>query len=446
MQKIFLNLKKYNNKIAFIDNNFKKYNYSLIINYEKKFKKCVKNRSLILMIGSNQAASAIGYISFLRLNYILILLDESFTNEYIKKLIQIYKPEYIYGEDQRLKQINLESFKLRCLNFLLVRTKFKKNNKINKKNLLLISTSGSTNSPKFVRLSRINLINKKKISDYLKEGGIPIITGFQGVNKEGRLTTIGRGGSDASAIVLAKFFKAKRCVIYTDVEGVYTTDPNKLKKAKKIKIISYEEMLEMASLGAKVMQPVSIQNARLNRIDVEVKSSFVKKPGTLITKKSNIKNDKIITGISTTYNDSKITLVGVKDKPGVAAAIFRPLSNNLINVDMVVQNISANGKETDLTFTIKTEDLNKTKKIIKENKRINFRKLLLKKGVAKISIIGVGMISTPGVTYKMFQALANKRINIQVISTSEIKISVLIDKKNVKKALEVLHKEFKLDK
>ena len=169
MQKIFLNLKKYNNKIAFIDNNFKKYNYSFIINYEKKFKKCVKNRSLILMIGSNQAASAIGYISFLRLNYILILLDESFTNEYIKKLIQIYKPEYIYGEDQRLKQINLESFKLRCLNFLLVRTKFKKNNKINKKNLLLISTSGSTNSPKFVRLSRINLIdNTKKIIDYLK--------------------------------------------------------------------------------------------------------------------------------------------------------------------------------------------------------------------------------------------------------------------------------------
>ena len=294
--------------------------------------------------------------------------------------------------------------------------------------------------------SKIHLINKKKISDYLREGGIPIITGFQGVNKEGRLTTIGRGGSDASAIILAKFFKAKRCVIYTDVEGVYTTDPNKLKKAKKIQIISYEEMLEMASLGAKVMQPVSIQDARLNRIEVEVKSSFVKKPGTLITKRSNIKNDKIITGISTTYNDSKISLVGVKDKPGVAAAIFRPLSKNSINVDMVVQNISANGKETDLTFTIKTEDLNKTKKIIKENKRINFRKLLLKKGVAKISIIGVGMISTPGVTYKMFQALANKRINIQVISTSEIKISVLIDKKNVKKALEVLHKEFKLDK
>ena len=162
--------------------------------------------------------------------------------------------------------------------------------------------------------------------------------------------------------MLAKFFKAERCVIYTDVEGVYTTDPNKLKKAKKIKVISYEEMLEMASLGAKVMQPVSIQDARLNRIDIEVKSSFIKKPGTLITKRSNIINNKIITGISSTQNDSKVSLIGVRDKPGVAASIFKPLSKNLINVDMVVQNISANGKETDLTFTIKTEDLNKTKK------------------------------------------------------------------------------------
>ena len=293
--------------------------------------------------------------------------------------------------------------------------------------------------------SRINLINKSKIEKYLKEGGIPIITGFQGINNENRITTIGRGGSDATAIMLAKFLKAERCIIYTDVEGVYTTDPNKLKKAKKIKVISYEEMLEMASLGAKVMQPVSIQDARLNRIDIEVKSSFVKKSGTLITKKSNIINNKIVTGISSTQNDSKVSLIGVKDKPGVAASIFRPLSKNLINVDMVVQNISADGEETDLTFTIKTEDLNKTKKIIKENKNINFRKLLFEKGVSKISVIGVGMITTPGVTFRMFQTLANKRINIQVISTSEIKISVLIDKRFTKKALIALHKEFKLD-
>ncbi len=294
--------------------------------------------------------------------------------------------------------------------------------------------------------SRIVQINKKNILKYIRDGGIPIITGFQGINNHERITTIGRGGSDASAIMIAKFFKAKKCVIYTDVEGVFTTDPNKLNKAKKIKVISYEEMLEMASLGAKVMQPVSIQDARLNRIDVEVRSSYVRKSGTIITKRSKVINNKIITGITSTNNDSKVTLVGVKDRPGVAASIFKPLSKNLINVDMVVQNISSNGKETDLTFTIKTEDLNKTKKIIRDNRNISFRKILFEKGVSKISIIGVGMISTPGVTFRMFQALANKKINIQVISTSEIKISVLIDKKNVKKALMVLHKEFRLEK
>ena len=294
--------------------------------------------------------------------------------------------------------------------------------------------------------SRITQITKNRITKYLNEGGIPIITGFQGVNNENRITTIGRGGSDASAIMVAKFFKAKRCIIYTDVDGVYTTDPNKLKKAKKINVISYEEMLEMASLGAKVMQPVSIQDARLNRIDIEVRSSYKKKTGTLITKRSNLNINKIVTGISFTQNDSKVSLIGVKDKPGVAAAIFKPLSKKSINVDMVVQNISANGKETDLTFTIKTEDLNKTKKIIQQNKKINYRKLLFERNVAKISVIGVGMIATPGVTFRMFQTLANRGVNIKVISTSEIKISVLIDKKNINKALISLHKEFKLDR
>ena len=294
--------------------------------------------------------------------------------------------------------------------------------------------------------SRINQINKIKIIKYLKKGGIPIIAGFQGVNEERRITTIGRGGSDASAIMLAKFFKAKKCIIYTDVEGVYTTDPNKLYNAKKIKVISYEEMLEMASLGAKVMQPVSIQDARLNRIDIEVKSSFKKKAGTKITKKSNISSNRIITGITSTMNDAKVTLVGVKDKPGVAASIFKPLSKNLINVDMVVQNISAKGKETDLTFTIKRDDLKKTKKIILDNNNINYRNLIFDQEVSKISIIGVGMVTTPGVTFRMFQKLADKKINILVISTSEIKISVLIEKKNVSKALKALHKEFGLDK
>ena len=294
--------------------------------------------------------------------------------------------------------------------------------------------------------ARIFKIVKKNIYSYLKQGGIPIVTGFQGINKNDRITTIGRGGSDASAIMFAKFFKAEKCIIYTDVEGVFTTDPNKLKKAKKIKMISYEEMLEMASLGAKVMQPVSIQDARLDRIDIEVKSSFVKRSGTLITKKSKINVNRTITGITTTHNDAKVTLVGVKDKPGVAASIFKPLSKNLINVDMVVQNISADKKYTDLTFTIKNEDLNKTKKICQNNKSINFKKLLFKKNVSKISIIGVGMITTPGISFRMFQALANSKINIQVISTSEIKISVLVDKKNSKKALSALHKEFKLDR
>ena len=293
--------------------------------------------------------------------------------------------------------------------------------------------------------AKILSIYKKKILDYLKMGGIPIVAGFQGIDINSRITTIGRGGSDASAIMLSKFFEAEKCIIYTDVEGVYTTDPNKLKKAKKIKVISYEEMLEMASLGAKVMQPVSIQDARLNRINIEVKSSFKNKPGTLITKRKNIINNKIIAGISSTQNDAKVTLVGVKDKPGVAAMIFKPLSKNLINVDMVVQNISANGKETDLTFTIKADDLNKTKKILEANKNIKFRKLLLKKDVSKVSIIGVGMVTTPGVTFRMFQSLAKKNINIQVISTSEIKISVIIDKSKTKKALIALHKEFKLD-
>ena len=295
------------------------------------------------------------------------------------------------------------------------------------------------------KYSKIDKVNKQKIIKYLKSGGIPIVTGFQGINKENRITTIGRGGSDASAIVLAKFFKAERCIIYTDVEGVYTTDPKKLRNAKKIEVISYEEMLEMASLGAKVMQPVSIQDARLGRVNIEVKSSFKNKSGTLITKRKNITHRKTITGISTTQNDAKVTLVGVKDRPGIAASIFKPLSESSINVDMVVQNISADGKETDLTFTIKNEDLNKTRKITNSNKKIKFKKLLFDKNVSKVSIIGVGMITTPGVTYRMFQALAKHKINIQVISTSEIKISVLIHRKNLNKAIEALHKEFKLE-
>ncbi len=302
-----------------------------------------------------------------------------------------------------------------------------------------ILTEGSHSS------SRIVKIYKKRIINFLENGGIPVIAGFQGINLDRRITTLGRGGSDASAIMIAQFFKAEKCIIYTDVEGVYTTDPRMIRDSKKIKVISYEEMLEMSSLGAKVMQPISIQDARLNRIDINVKSSFKNKTGTLITKRKNIFRNKIITGISFTKNDAKVSLVGVKDKPGVAASIFKPLSENSINVDMVVQNISANGKETDLTFTIKSDDIKKTEKLLKNNKKIKFRDLLINKNVSKISIIGVGMITTPGVTYRMFQALAEKLINIQVISTSEIKISVLINKKYTQKAVAILHKEFKLN-
>ena len=293
--------------------------------------------------------------------------------------------------------------------------------------------------------SKISWINKNKIIKFINSGGIPVITGFQGINKDNRITTLGRGGSDASAIMCAKFFKAQKCIIYTDVDGVYTTDPSILKKAKKIKVISYEEMLEMASLGAKVMQPTSLQNARLNRIVVEVKSSFANKEGTLITKRKNIFRNKTITGLTSTKNDAKVTLVGVKDKPGVAASVFKPLSQNYINVDMVVQTSSSNNRETDITFTIKSDDLSKTLRLIKQNKKIKYRDLIVNKNVSKVSIIGVGMITTPGITYRMFQTLANKGINILVISTSEIKISVLIGKKFVKKAISALHKEFKLD-
>ena len=293
--------------------------------------------------------------------------------------------------------------------------------------------------------ARIIKVVVKDLNNYLKNGGIPIITGFQGINSEYRLTTIGRSGSDATAIMLAKFIKAEECIIYTDVDGVYTTDPRQYKKAKKIKKIFYDEMLEMASLGSKVMQPTSVQDAKLNNIDIQVKSSFVSNSGTLITDSKKAFSDQIITGISSTKNDAKITIEGVKDRPGVAACIFKPLSNNLINVDMVVQNISLNGKETDLTFTIKSEDLKKTEKLIKKNKKISYKKLSFDKDLSKVSIIGVGMITTPGITYRMFKALASKKINIQVISTSEIKISVLVSAKNVKKAVAVLHKEFKLD-
>jgi aspartate kinase len=293
--------------------------------------------------------------------------------------------------------------------------------------------------------SRIISINKKEILKYVNSGGIPIITGFQGISNNRRITTLGRGGSDATAISIAKFFSADDCFIYTDVSGVYTTDPKLNSKAKKIKKISYEEMLEMASLGAKIMQPISLQDAMINDIDINVRSTFINSNGTKISNNQQLFNKNPITGIAFTKNEAKITLIGVMDRPGTAASIFKPLADNQINVDMVVQTSSPDGGQTDITFTIIKDDVKNCIKILKENKKVSYKKIIHDDKVSKVSIVGAGMIATAGVTYRMFKALAKKKINITVISTSEIKISVLINQKNIKKAIRVLHKEFDLD-
>ena len=293
--------------------------------------------------------------------------------------------------------------------------------------------------------SRIISINKKEILKYVNSGGIPIITGFQGISNNRRITTLGRGGSDATAISIAKFFSADDCFIYTDVSGVYTTDPKLNSKAKKIKKISYEEMLEMASLGAKIMQPISLQDAMINDIDINIRSTFINSNGTKISNNQQLFNKNPITGIAFTKNEAKITLIGVMDRPGTAASIFKPLADNQINVDMVVQTSSPDGGQTGITFTIIKDDVKNCIKILKENKKISYKKIIHDDKVSKVSIVGAGMIATPGVTYRMFQALAKKKINIMVISTSEIKISVLINQKNIKEAIKVLHKEFDLD-
>ena len=293
--------------------------------------------------------------------------------------------------------------------------------------------------------SRIISINKKEILKYVNSGGIPIITGFQGISNNRRITTLGRGGSDATAISIAKFFSADDCFIYTDVSGVYTTDPKLNSKAKKIKKISYEEMLEMASLGAKIMQPISLQDAMINDIDINVRSTFINSNGTKISNNQQLFNKNPITGIAFTKNEAKITLIGVMDRPGTAASIFKPLADNQINVDMVVQTSSPDGGQTDITFTIIKDDVKNCIKILKENKKISYKKIIHNDKVSKVSIIGAGMVTTPGITYRMFKALAKKNINIMVISTSEIKISVIINQKNIKEAIKVLHKEFDLD-
>ena len=294
--------------------------------------------------------------------------------------------------------------------------------------------------------SRIVNIHIKKINQFLSSKGVAIIPGFQGISKNGDITTIGRGGSDATAVAVAKIFKTDHCEIYTDVEGVFSTDPKNFPKAKKIDKISYEEMLEMSSLGAKVMQSSAVQTAMMYDIPLHVRSTFSNKEGTKIFDSENIDYSKIITGVTYSKNDAKITLLGVQDKPGIAADIFEPLGKSSINVDMVIQNISPDGKKTDLTFTIKRNDLNKAIKLIQSNKKnIKLKSIDTDKKVSKVSIVGAGMITTPGVTYKMFRALAEEKINILAISTSEIKISVIVNESNTTKAVKKLHSVFNLD-
>ena len=295
--------------------------------------------------------------------------------------------------------------------------------------------------------SRILSINSKAVIDYLKMNYVVVVPGFQGISKKLQISTIGRGGSDASAVALAKALNADRCEIYTDVEGIFTTNPEICDKAKKIEKISYNEILEMSSLGAKVMQSSSVQKAMMNDIEIFVKSTFLpNKDGTQIIKEDKISYNKVITGVAYTKDDAKITLIGVKDKPGVAAAIFKPLNDQNIIVDMIVQNISADTKKTDVTFTVKRNEMLKAKNIINDlKKNIDYENLLTDDKVSKVSIVGAGMITHPGVAYKMFNALSSKNINILVISTSEIRISVLVDDKNVELAVKTLHSTFELD-
>jgi aspartate kinase len=293
--------------------------------------------------------------------------------------------------------------------------------------------------------SRIINMNIEKINKFLDSGGVAIIPGFQGVSKNGDITTIGRGGSDATAVAVAKIFNADTCEIYTDVDGVYSSDPNKIPVAKKIEKISYDEMLELSSLGAKVMQSSAVQTAMMYDIPLEVKSTFTYRKGTKIFSKEHIDYSKSVTGVAYSKDDAKITIIGVEDKPGVAANIFEPLSKAQINVDMVIQNISSDQKTTDITFTVKRDDIEKTKKILKDNNKINYKKIAQNEKVSKVSIVGAGMVSTPGVTYKMFRALSDEDINILAISTSEIKLSVIIDEENTLKAIKKLHTIFELD-
>jgi aspartate kinase len=292
--------------------------------------------------------------------------------------------------------------------------------------------------------AKISNISPKKVFEYLDSGHVVIVAGFQGQNDDGHITTLGRGGSDLTAIAMAAALKADTCEIYTDVDGVYTADPRLVPNAKKISEISYDEMLELASLGAKVMQARSVEFAKKFKVKFEVRSSFNHNPGTVIREEHAAMEDVVLRGVSLEKNQAKVTILGVPDKPGVAAGLFSALAESGTNVDMIVQNISSQGT-TDLTFTINRDDLPHARKVIEAQVAvIGARDYTAKDGITKLSVVGIGMRSHTGVAATLFQALAEAGINIQMISTSEIKISVIINETEGPRAAQVVHDAFKL--
>ena len=296
--------------------------------------------------------------------------------------------------------------------------------------------------------ARIQRVEVEKLKSAMDKGVIPVVAGFQGVTEDGRITTLGRGGSDTSAVALAAALNADRCDIYTDVDGVYTTDPRIVKTARKLDRVTYEEMLEMASLGAKVLQTRSVELAMKYQVNLRVVSSFEDQPvGTTICDEEDIVEKEIISGITYSRDEAKITLAGVHDKPGVSAAIFNAMAEANISVDMIVQSDSPDGKSTDMTFTLAESELKKALDILESSREaIGFNSLLSDSDVVKISVVGVGMRTHVGIARKMFQALSERGINVQAISTSEIKISVLIASEYAELAVRALHAAFNLDK
>ncbi|HEX3863037.1 MAG TPA: aspartate kinase [Stellaceae bacterium] len=294
--------------------------------------------------------------------------------------------------------------------------------------------------------ARIEGIDTTEIERRFGEGQVAVVAGFQGIGPRGRVTTLGRGGSDTSAVALAAALKADRCDIFTDVDGVYTTDPRIVAKARKLNKITYEEMLEMASQGARVLQTRSVEMAMNHRVRLQVLSSFTDTPGTLVVDEDEIVEKRVVSGIAYSRDEAKITVQHVLDRPGVAASIFGPLADDAINVDMIVQNVSEDGRTTDLTFTVGRSDLDRAVAVLEGCRaQLGFRALKPDSNVVKISVIGVGMRSHAGVAQQMFQTLADKGINIQVISTSEIKVSVLIAAEYTELALRALHTAYGLD-